>query len=139
MKAYDKFKEEYSYSDMDMIPLLKPIRNALPKGELIENTILTRGQCKFYDIPSNVCEIGKFKAFTSASFKRSVAMDFAEDNGEDGVQIRIYAPKGTKGIYLEKISEFIGQFEFMLPEDQKFIILSRDDINKITEILLLIK
>ena len=58
------------------------------------------------------------KGFSSTSINSEIARSFAEKN--NGAQLQIHAPKGSKGAYLDPISEAIGEREVLLNKGQKF-------------------
>lgn len=65
------------------------------------------------------------KGFSSTSIDSEVARRFARKN--NGAQLQIHAKKGSKGAYLDPISEAIGEREVLLNKGQKFRIDSIDE------------
>ena len=58
-------------------------------------------------------------AYLSTSLHKNVAEDFAETRGEGDEQhlLEIYVPQGSKGAYINHVSHFGGQKEFLLPRE----------------------
>ena len=102
---------------------------------LQENTVLWRGG----EFPSDigVGEHGVFKGFTSTSFNENMGKAWQENYGN--YLIKIYAPKGTKGIVpTENLNCVEGQSELVLDKSQKYVVIAREDNGSppIVEVLL---
>ena len=97
---------------------------------LNDNVKLFRGGRIDLNIP--VGGKGKFKSYTSTSYRSDVAEDFRQDNE---YLITIYAPQGTKGVngnarYMGSANDTIGwkrEHEFLLGRGQEYIVLERND------------
>lgn len=71
--------------------------------------------------------------FFSASISVEVATGFADKNGMFGNFYLIYIPKGLKGIYMARMSEFPTEMEFLLPPGSIFKIISIENRTTIDE------
>ena len=81
-------------------------------------------------------EHGTLKGFSSTSFNQEVSKEWKTFK-EDKYLMRIYAPKGTRGVVLTEDNSLADwQSEFLLDKNQKYIVLSQDDANKTVDILL---
>ena len=84
-----------------------------------------------------VGDTGKFKGYTSTSLQEATAEQFK--NGYYGdtknrFKITIRANKGQKGILLNDTFETVKEHEWLLPRNQKFIVLGIDYNTKEVEI-----
>lgn len=132
--------DDYLYQ----IPFMKGIEvldNMIDKSPpLQDNTVLYR--VGVFDPNLKAGETSKFKSYTSTSFNSYVPKNgikkYAGFNpSEDCYQLKIYAPKGTKGIVpCENTGCMDWQSEFTLGRNQKYIVLSVDNYKKTAEILL---
>lgn len=96
-----------------------------------------------YDEYTGEGDHGIFNGFTGLTYNENVAKDlpsyarWGNQNYVNRYQIKVYAPKGTKGITLDpNCGGKEWQSEFLLKRNQKFVVLSRDDENMTAEILL---
>lgn len=127
----NKFNEEFHGETVDwwvkktqkqVSALDKLIKECPP---LLEDTVLYRGGR--LDDGVN----GEFKTFNSCSYNKNVAENFRRD-GE--YLIKIYAPKGTKGI-ADKGRDFgfennmyvDTEHEFTIGRNQKYVVLEKND------------
>lgn len=79
-------------------------------------------------------------AYTSTSIHQSIAEEFARPQGihknEDGTKskilhtLKINAPKGTKGVYMNGISKHYGEYEFLLPRKTNLKIHPKPEISE---------
>lgn len=117
IKAYNKFLDSLT-----------------SRSSLKENTILTRGESDLFINPK-VGTKGKFDTFTSTSFDKDVATDFADEM----YIYKIHAPKGTKGIYMnDKLSYVPSEREWLLPRGTKYEVIGYDKANKVIELLIIL-
>lgn len=72
-------------------------------------------------------KIGNEKAFMSTT-----PFNDKDDTFDNGVEYIIKLPKGARGSYIAKISEFEKEKEFLLDSNSKFIIESIEDISENT-------
>lgn len=115
------------------------IDSAISKFELKENITVYRGididtiGNMFPDAEDFTDLIGKQytdKGYMSSSPLKSVAKEFAEENGRDGVLLKLDIPKGNgKGAYINKLA---GQYkdveyEFLIKRNSKFKIYEIDE------------
>lgn len=76
---------------------------------------------------------GVFKGFTSTSYNKTVAENIQQGAGSHWMDnnrkmIRIFAPKGTKGVVpTEELLCDDWQSEFLLDKNQKYIVVNNDD------------
>ena len=107
---------------------------------LQQNTLLYR--VGVFDSNLMPGDTGKFKSYTSTSFNSYVAkVGIGKYTGfkpsKDCYQLKIYAPKGTKGVVpCGNTGCMDWQSEFTLGRNQKYIVISVDHLNKEAEILL---
>ena len=101
--------------------------------KLLNNTTLWRGQDELYIKNPRIGKEFVWNRIISTSFSIEVGNDFKRD----GWLIEILAPKNTKGLYIESISPNSLEYEYLLPINTKFKILSLDEINKYIKIQLL--
>ena len=110
---------------------------------LQENTVLYRNGP--FDLNLKVGETGKWKSYTSTSFNSYVARKGLSEDTQGELrwanstrfQIKIYAPKGTKGVVPydgNGCEDF--QSEFLIGRNQKYIVLSVDKKKRRAEVLL---
>ena len=93
----------------------------------------------FPDVGELVDLIGKIyedKSFASTSPALDVAKRFSEQNGQDGIILKLDIPQGTgRGAYLDAISAFgesivgedAAEYEFLLKRDARFEIYDIDE------------
>ena len=73
-----------------------------------------------------VGDYGALKGFTSTSFNKNFTDKWSEENNSP-YQLKIYAPKGTKGIAIDGVAEnIILQNEFTLDKNQKYVVVGKD-------------
>lgn len=110
---------------------------------LLEPTLLYR--FGHFEKGMKAGDTGKFDAFLSATFNEYVArkgiknMNYLKlaESRKSRYQMRIYAPKGTKGMVLNRYNgcdDF--QSEFLIDKGQKYIVLNVNDKKKTVDILL---
>ena len=127
--------------------LIKLIDNMPKEKCLQENTILYRGFLVSQHRTEEqirqlfkVDETNKLNVFTSTSFDIDVADMFGEytwDN-PNGYILKIYAPKGTKGIAIsDELASSGDEYEYLLSPNQKYKTLNFDSKNRIIEIELI--
>ena len=97
---------------------------------LWENSILYHGGGPLREDENS--NLGSIHKIMSTSFSYDMAKTF-EKKHQDGVTVKMYAPMGTKGLYTNSM----GEDEYTIDEGQRFITLSRDELNRPTEVLLL--
>lgn len=151
LNVYDFTNVTNLYDAPDMPPVIKEIGfdksidifdNMIEKSPpLQENTTLYR----IGDFPLDMVEgeRGEWKSYTSTSFNSYVAKNglkkYAGFNpGDDRYQIKIYAPKGTKGIVpCDNTGCQDWQSEFTLGRNQKYVVLNVNHVDKTAEVLLI--
>tara|TARA_Y100000389_G_scaffold162249_1_gene164980 strand:+ start:687 stop:1358 length:672 start_codon:yes stop_codon:yes gene_type:complete len=69
--------------------------------------------------------------FISTTLNKKTALDFVEDD-ESCCLLKLILPKGTKGIYVTKLSSFqdLEEEEIILPPGCKFIVVDKGTMNK---------
>lgn len=69
--------------------------------------------------------------FISTTLNKKTALDFVEDD-ESCCLLKLILPKGTKGIYVSKLSSFqdLEEEEIILPPGCKFLVVDKDIMNK---------
>ena len=97
---------------------------------LWENSILYHGGGPLHEDENS--NLGSIHKIMSTSFSHDVAESFKTQH-QNGVNVKMYAPMGTKGLYTNTVNED----EYTIDEGQRFITLSRDELNRPTEVLLL--
>ena len=101
---------------------------------LLQDTVLYRGGK--LDIHLREGDHSVFKTYTSTSFQEYTANEY-RNTGD--MLIKIYAPKGTKGVCGNDKWNFKNGFmehEYTLPRNTGYTVLSIDYENNIAEILL---
>ncbi len=101
---------------------------------LIEDMVLYRGGK--LDIHLREGDHSKFKGYTSTTFQKYTADEYTSSGD---MLIKVYAPKGTKGIVGNDDWNFRNGFmehEYVLPRNQGFTVLSIDYDKGIAEIIL---
>lgn len=112
-----RLREEYNKNDSKMLEkYANIISNAIKKHSLEHNIICYRGSDFNYIDGIKKGTIFTLNQFTSTSVIKSKM--FAKK-----YKFIIYAPKGTKGAYIEKLSSFPKQREFLLDKDCKYKLL----------------
>ena len=106
---------------------------------LQENTVLYRYGT--FDPNLMPGETGKWKSYTSTSFNSYIYTGIKKytgfNPGDDDWKIKIYAPKGTKGVVpCPNTGCTDWQSEFTLGRNQKYMVISRDPFKRTAEILL---
>lgn len=139
---WDDFKGESSYKrtfkEMKKAgnDILEYIKNT---DGLIESTVLYRGG--HWDIGLKVGEIGESPLLMSTSYGEQTAYDIgiAERNKKNPYFIKIYAPKGSKGVNVNapSLSPNFPEHEYLLGKGQKYIVVDVDDNNNEASILLI--
>lgn len=102
---------------------------------LVMDTTLYR----YGDFPSGlkVGDTGKFKGYTSTTYQEKTSEKFKKgyDGKEEGrYKITIRSPAGTKGVLLNDTFEAIKEHEWLLPRNQKWMVLSVNDETREVEI-----
>jgi len=127
---YFKSIEEYSESLNEMISMLPGVEN---------DTIFYRGGR--FDENAEVGDVGEFKYITSASFDKSVALEFAHEDGRDEYLITIYAPKGSHIASVDKNAvpdaRLTDLHELILGKGQKYQVIGVNHDIKQVEIMLI--
>lgn len=107
---------------------------------LQEDTVLYR----YGSLPEGI-EIGghgRMEGYMSSSYNEYVAFDDIPNNGtwnmgDNRFKLRIFAPKGTKGVVIDENLECMDwQSEFLIGRKQKFILLNMDNEKGTADILL---
>ena len=127
--------------EVDFPKAIDIVDNMIDKSPpLQENTVLYR--VGVFDPNLKPGETSKFKSYTSTSFNSYVARNGIKkyagfDPSDDCYQLKIYAPKGTKGVVpCQNTGCEDWQSEYTLGRNQKYIVLSVDNVSKTAEILL---
>lgn len=98
---------------------------ALEKSRAPENIVAFRGMRPFgifNDLHSlKIGTVYQDKGFTSTSIDKSKSFS--------GIKVKIHIPKGSKGAYVDSISAFRGEKEFLIPPGAKFRVKSVDAVN----------
>lgn len=116
--------------------------DSMPKNKCIsEDTLLFRGitddriDLNMF-VPNS--EPKKLNSFTSTSYNVDTADTFAQYTDIDGAQgwiLKIHAPKGTKGVAINREVGNAGEeYEYLLSPNQKYITHNVDEKNKIIDI-----
>lgn len=96
----------------------REIDSAISKAPPLDaDTVLFRGMGKGAGVTFKVGQEFSDKGFVSTSMDRNVGDDFAVG---DGAFIRINAPKGTRGAYVDLLSPNDTEQEFLLPRGSRF-------------------
>lgn len=124
--SHRKQKEEYE----NILIEWEQFHELMKEGKLKKNMVLHRSQEKLYmgnnPRPGDVVTLPSYRS-TSISKE---GMDYYKDNVKDWWDLYIYAPAGTKGVYIspkainpEKNNKYIKQMETILGPDTKVEIL----------------
>ncbi|MCL2687110.1 MAG: ADP-ribosyltransferase [Methanobrevibacter sp.] len=101
--------------------------------ELKEHSILYRGQQYLFGEKYEVGMIIDKKEFLSTSFNENKVVEMKSTE----YLFKIYSPKGTKGVQLNNdLSVKSEEYEWLLPRNTKFKVLSFDENSKIIELLI---
>lgn len=117
------------------------IDQAIEKSpSLLKDTVVYRYGALPHDISEG--DVGKFKGFTSTSFQEGTVEKFK--NGYYGdldtrYKLKIYAPKGTRGVLVNDTFEAVKEHEWLLPRNQRYYVVSVNHDTMEAEILLLPK
>ncbi len=128
--------------DIELQKQIKAIGTAIEKSpSLQENTLLYRNGQLPLDI--EVGDHGKFKSFLSTSYNDFIAFedvptgDWTQGSKDHRYNIRIFAPKGTKGIVLNRHNNCKNwQSELLLDKGQRYVVLAKNDDDMTADILL---
>lgn len=131
--GYKQILKDYKISEKQVKDINKGLDKLTNRMSIKKDTILYRGEKKLF-IKPEVGKTYKFDTFTSTSFDKNIANNFAK---EDQVLYKIYAKKGTKGSYLNDISVAPNEQEWLIPKGAKYKVLSYDKKKKIIEIMIL--
>lgn len=121
--------------DEDLSNSIHTLNKALNKGKgLLQDTILYR-----FGHWDNLKEgeIGVWDGITSTTYQEESSYTF--DNSENRKLLKIYAPKGTKGLVINQdngLAQY-NEHEFLMPSNVRYYVLSNN--NDEIEILLLPK
>ena len=122
-------QDEYEWMNGEFVKL---ITNALNKTEIPEDIVLYRGcsqkMLRGIDYSSAEELVGRIvpeKSFMSTSLDYKVSKYGFKNN----LFLIIDTPKGTKGAYIGKLSEFDDEMEVLLNKDQKVLIKEVIDDN----------
>ena len=105
-----------SFPNSNITKQVNAIDSALQRGTLQEGAILYRGFSA--NNITSALESGQLKPgmlITDTGFMSTSARHEEAFGGT--IQLRIFAPPGTKGLYVEPISHFKGEREFILPRN----------------------
>ncbi|MCQ9290695.1 ADP-ribosyltransferase domain-containing protein [Staphylococcus hyicus] len=118
--------------DKALIPI---VSQALSKFELSDPIRVYRGigEHEYRDVIKNG-ELYSFSSFKSTSVDTKVTEYFSGGEGQ-GKLLIVDVPIGTRGAYLESISIYPEEQEFLLDRNQKFRILSDDGNNLHVEVI----
>lgn len=116
--------------DKDSIKVMKKLEKTLDKYELKDNLVLHRNMGeKFHLEGRKVGDIWNDPAFLSTTVDSDLADNFQWINKQDTWVAKIYAPKGTKGVFTDGFVDG-KEGEFLLQKDTHFQILKIDKKNK---------
>ncbi|MBX0319761.1 ADP-ribosyltransferase [Shouchella clausii] len=104
------------------------IKTGLEKFDLKENIVTYRGLSKnIWGIPAEMLEGMELedKGFMSTSISKSVSL--AGFTGDVEIEVRI--PAGSTGAYVNRISEFDHEMEFLLTAGTKYRVISANEVN----------
>lgn len=102
------------------------INSGLNKMALKEDTVLLRGLGGKTLKQLNINGLGptQLKGFTSTTIDPDVSRSFMDSNRKRKIFIELIAPKGTKGMFIEEISVYDTESEFLLPYNTKINVIS---------------
>lgn len=88
-----------------------------------------------------VGDVSRFKGFTSTSYQEGTVEKFK--NGyygdlKDRYKLKIYAPKGSKGVLVNDTFEAMKEHEWLLPRNQRYYVVSINNDTMEAELLLLL-
>lgn len=118
-------------------PTIAHMRSAMDAHRLTSDQVVFRGVGRG-NAAENLAKLASkssvgtefsMRGFSSASL--DAGTDFIKDST---TVLRILAPKGTRAIYLEKITKHSGEFELLFDDDTKFRILGVEEIRRVTYI-----
>lgn len=117
--------------------MIARIRSALSAHPLSEEIVVFRGVGSG-DTAKRLAELATRSAvgseFSSRGFS-SASLDAGTDFIKDSTTVlRMLAPKGTRAIYLEKITKNKGEYELLFDDDAKFRILGTEEVRGVTYI-----
>ena len=138
-RGYDEY--ELAEWNKDYPNVLRSLDNAIGKSTgLVDNSVLYRAGA--VDIGLDVGMHGVFKGYVSTSFQKETARMLAKENrdGYDWV-IKIYSPKGTKGIAGNDHANFSNngytfEHEYLLGRNTGYTVINIDKEKKEYTILL---
>ena len=126
------------YEKDGLIETIKNLDTAMAKAPPLEEDLLTFRGIQYNEIIEtyrgyNAGDVIQDPAFTSTSMFQGSAEHFAGDTSQKySMLIEIVNPAGTRGIMLDALTESNmslgsrGEFEWLLPRDTKFQVLSND-------------
>ena len=137
---YSDNSDDYDMEYLSVFEEISALNNVIDKSpRLKQDTVLYRyGHFEEGGTPN---QHGVLKGFSSATYNEYVASDsirkYPFAKSENRYMMKIYAPKGTKGVVLDNnLTGRDFQSEFLIGRNQRYIILNQDDSNKTVEILL---
>ena len=142
-KGHDDYTPlpEYYIKKIPFEKGIKAFDNMIDKSPpLQENTVLYR--VGSFDSNLKPGETGKWKSYTSTTFnsyqaKHGLKKHLGVAGKSSRYQIKIYAPKGTKGVVpCLNTGTRDWQSEFTLGRNQKYMVISVDHLNQTAEVLL---
>ncbi len=104
------------------------ISNAIGKNRLEHDIICYRNLDIDLYSDYNVGDIFKINQFYSTSVIQSAALD-------KEYKVIIYVPKNSRGAYIEKISKYPKQREFLIDKGSKYKVLSKKDNEIVLEVI----
>lgn len=103
------------------------------------DTVLYRGG--HWDKNTKVGDVKSTPVLNSTSFSERTAytVGITDQGKEDGYLIKVYAPKGTKGLMVNapSLAHDFPEHEYLLGKGQKYIVLDVDDVNKTATVKLI--
>lgn len=102
--------------------LVKDLDSAMERDTLDRDLLLLRGadiSIFSEDVQENIWDNPKMLVGTTFHDKGFMSTSISATNGfyKNGVLFHIKAPKGTKGAFVQPLSEFASEYEYLLPRD----------------------
>ena len=136
---FDKYPVPQAY-EQDIKDSVNTMQDYIDNSEGLEyDTVLYRGG--HWDEGTKVGDVKTTPVMNSASFSERTAytVGIADQGKMDGYLIKIYAPKGTKGLMVNapSLASDFPEHEYLLGKGQKYIVLDVDDAERTATIKLI--
>lgn len=114
----------------------RAINKAINKTELKEDVLLRRGVAGLTLRQMGIDGLGEttLKGLISTTFNPETSKMFMKMKQKRKVYMEIIAPKGTKGMYIEDLSKYRNEKEFLLPHKTKIMVESIKEKEEYTHV-----